>query len=78
MISKDQQATLAVLQKDVNNPDKRPASRSSSTQAENGSSHRESGGISKPSDKGLSDPSYSMNRWLKQKEHEEPWSGLRR
>jgi len=51
-------------------------SRSSSMQAEIGSNHQSAVETPKPSGKGPSDMSYSMNRWLEQNPNEEPWHGL--
>jgi len=47
-------------------------------QAECGSNHLSGVNDPKPSAKGPSDMSYSMNRWLGQKLSEEPWNGLRK
>jgi hypothetical protein len=55
-----------------------PKSQTSSIQAEAGSKYQSEVERPKPSAKGPSDMSYSMNRWLEQKPSEEPWHGLRK
>jgi hypothetical protein len=47
-------------------------------QAEIGSTHQTAAETPKPSAKGPSDMSYSMDRWLEQKPSEEPWQGSRK
>lgn len=55
-----------------------PKSYTPSVQAEAGSKCQSGVERTKPSAKGPSDMSYSMNRWLEQKPSEEPWLDLRR
>lgn len=56
----------------------RPASRSSSMQAESGGKQEENESGSKPDAKGPGNMSYSMDRWLSQKSSEEQWHGIRK
>jgi hypothetical protein len=56
----------------------RPASRSSSMQAETGSARQTIFANVKPSAKGPSDLTYSMQRWLDEKPSDEPWRGSSR